>query len=240
MTDQPTTRRRILARSSVAGVVGLAHVGLFLLLGQVQAERFAPPDPPIVVDLVRLPPPQPEPPPPPPPTPSSAAGGGRPSAPSVVRPVRTRPASPPPEISALRRPAPEQPLVIGVAPSLSPTPGPGQGEQGAGTGGGTGSGDGRGAGDGRFRLLRGPSMGELRRLHPPAAFRQRIGGRATLSCRIRIDTRLEACRVVDESPPGMGFGQAALEASAYFRFQPPTRDGAPVDGHEAPITVLWP
>ncbi len=240
MTDQLTTRRRILARSSVAGVVGLAHVGLFLLLGQVQAERFAPPDPPIVVDLVRLPPSQPEPPPPPPPTPSSAAGGGRPSAPSVVRPVRTRPASPPPEISAPRRPAPEQPLVIGVAPSPSPTPGPGQGEQGAGTGGGTGSGGGRGAGDGRFRLLRGPSMGELRRLHPPAAFRQRIGGRATLSCRIRIDTRLEACRVVDESPPGMGFGQAALEASAYFRFQPPTRDGAPVDGHEAPITVLWP
>jgi protein TonB len=83
-------------------------------------------------------------------------------------------------------------------------------------------------------------MVELRRLHPPAAFRQRIGGRATLSCRIRIDTRLEACRVIEESPPGMGFGQAALEASAYFRFQPPTRDGVSVEGHEAPITVLWP
>ena len=244
MTDKPTTRRRILARSSVAGVVGLAHAGLFLLLGQVQAERrFTPAVPPIIVDLVRLePPPETPPPPPPPRIPSPAAGGGAPSAPSIVRPVRPRPTMPPPEISAPPRLAPEQPLVIGAAPSPSPTPGPGpgQGGLGAGTGGGSGLGAGRGAGDGRFRLLRGPTMGDLRRLHPPAAFRQRIGGRATLSCRIRIDTRLEGCRVIDETPPGMGFGQAALAAAVYFRFDPPTRDGIPVDGQEAPITVLWP
>ncbi|HEY1072291.1 energy transducer TonB [Brevundimonas sp.] len=240
MTDKPTTRRRILARSSVAGVVGLIHLGLFALLGHVQAERrFIPPNPPIIVDLVR-PEPIPEPPPPPPRTPSPTAGGGAPSAPSIVRPARPRPVQPPPEVTAPSRPAPDQPLAIGVAPTPSAAPGPGQGGQGAGQGGGIGSGVGRGAGEGRFRLLRGPTMGELRRLHPPAAFRQRTGGRATLSCRIRLDTRLEACRVVEEAPPGMGFGQAALEASVYFRFQPPTRDGAPVDGQEVPVTVLWP
>ncbi|WP_447911419.1 energy transducer TonB [Brevundimonas bullata] len=130
--------------------------------------------------------------------------------------------------------------MIGVGSSPSPALGPGQGGQGAGQGGGTGSGVGRGAGDGRFRLLRGPTMGELRRLHPPAAFRQRRGGQATLSCRIRLDTRLEDCRVIDETPSGMGFGQAALAASIHFRFQPPTRDGAPVDGQEVPVVVLWP
>lgn len=237
MTDKPTTRRRILARSSVAGVVGLIHLGLFALLGQVQAERrFTSPNPPIMVDLVR-PEPIPEPPSQPPPrTPSPTAGGGAPSAPSVVRPARSRPVQPPPEVTAPPRPAPDQPLVIGVAPTPSPAPGLGQGGQG----GGLGSGVGRGAGEGRFRLLRGPTMDELRRLHPPAAFRQRIGGRATLSCRIRLDTRLEGCRVVDETPSGLGFGSAALAASAYFRFQPPTRDGAPVDGEEVPVTVLWP
>lgn len=130
--------------------------------------------------------------------------------------------------------------MVGVSSLSAPTPGPGQGGQGAGQGGGVGSGVGRGAGEGRFRLLRGPTMDELRRLHPPAAFRQRIGGRATLSCRIRLDTRLEGCRVMDETPPGLGFGSAALAASVYFRFQPPTRDGAPLDGQEVPVTVLWP
>lgn len=240
MTDSSTPRRRALVRFSAAGVVGLAHAGLFLLLGQMQAERrFAPPNPPIVVDLVRLEP-APEPPPPPPRTPSATAGGGAPAAPSVVRPAQPRPVQPPPEVTAPSRPAPEQPLVIGAAPAPSPTPGPGQGGQGTGTGGGIGSGVGRGAGDGRFQLLRGPTMDELRRLHPPAAFRQRIGGRATLSCRIRLDTRLEGCRVVDEAPPDLGFGSAALAASVYFRFQPPTHDGVPVDGQEVPVTVLWP
>lgn len=67
-----------------------------------------------------------------------------------------------------------------------------------------------------------------------------MGGQAVLSCRIRLDTRLEGCRVVDEAPPGMGFGAAALAAAIYFRFQPPTRDGVPVDGQEVPVAVLWP
>lgn len=241
MTESSTTRRRTLMRFSAAGVVGLAHVGLFLLLGRMQAEqRFEPPNPPIVVELVRPEPPPAPVPPPPPRTPSATAGGGAPAAPSVIRPARPKPVQPPPEVAAPPRKAPEQPLVVGVSSLPSPTPGPGQGGQGAGQGGGAGSGVGRGAGEGRFRLLRGPTMDELRRLHPPAAFRQRIGGRATLSCRIRLDTRLEGCRVVDETPPGLGFGSAALAASVYFRFQPPTRDGAPLDGQEVPVTVLWP
>ncbi|WP_292036864.1 MULTISPECIES: energy transducer TonB [unclassified Brevundimonas] len=242
MTDGLTTRRNALARLGVAGLVGVVHIGLFILLGQVRTDQAYSPSPtPIIIDLVR-PEPAPPPPPPPPPlrTPSAAAGGGAPSAPSVVRPARPRTQQPPVEITAPPSPAPVQPLVIGAAPTPSATTGAGQGGQGAGVGGGIGTGAGRGAGEGRFRLLRGPTMEELRRLHPPAAFRQRLGGRATLSCRIRLDTRLEDCRVVDESPPGMGFGRAALEASGYFRFQPPTRDGVAVEGQEVPVVVLWP
>lgn len=237
MTNRSTSRHSAFARFSAAGVVGLAHVGLFLLLGDVQTDRrFVPPGVPIVVDLVR-PAPVPL---PPPRTPTQSMGGGAPAAPSVVRPARPRPLQPPPEIKAPPRPAPEQPLVTGAAPSGLAAPVAGQGGQGAGEGGGVGTGMGPGAGDGRFRLLRGPTLGELRRLHPPEAFRQRMGGQGVLSCRIRLDTRLEGCRVVDEAPPGMGFGAAALAASVYFRFQPATHDGAPVDGQEVPVTVLWP
>lgn len=241
MSSRSSPRNARLTLAGVAISVGLLHLGLFALLGRVQVPtQFTPLSRPVEVVLVRpsLIPARTVPPPPRVPTP--VAGGGAPSAPSIVRPARPRPAPSPPEIQAPPRPAPEQPLVIGVGSSLSPAPGPGQGGQGAGQGGAAGSGLGRGAGDGRFRLLRGPTMGELRRLHPPAAFRQRVGGQATLSCRIRLDTRLEDCRVIDETPPGMGFGQAALAASIHFRFQPPTRDGAPVDGQEVPVVVLWP
>jgi len=241
MSSRSSSRNARLTLAGVSIGVGMLHLGLFVLLGRVQVPtQFTPLSRPVEVVLVRPSPIPPLPVPPPPRVPSPVAGGGAPSAPSIVRPVRPRPDPSPPEIKAPSRPAPEQPLVIGAGPSPSPAPGPGQGGQGAGQGGGTGSGVGRGAGDGRFRLLRGPTMGELRRLHPPAAFRQRVGGQATLSCRIRLDTRLEGCRVIDETPSSMGFGQAALAASIHFRFQPPTRDGAPVEGQEVPVVVLWP
>lgn len=83
-------------------------------------------------------------------------------------------------------------------------------------------------------------MGELRALHPREAFRQRRGGQATLACRVRLDTTLSDCRVVDETPHGMGFGQAALAASRYFRFRPPTQNGAPIDDREVRVGVEWP
>lgn len=241
MSSRSSPRNARLTLAGVAISIGLLHLGLFALLGRVHVPtQFTPLSRPVEVVLVRPSPIPVLPAPPPPRMPSPVAGGGAPSGPSIVRPARPRPDPTQPEIKAPPRPAPEQPLVIGVGPSPSPAPGPGQGGQGAGQGGGAGSGVGRGAGDGRFRLLRGPTMGELRRLHPPTAFRQRVGGQATLSCLIRLDTRLEACRVIDETPPGMGFGQAALAASVYFRFQPPMRDGAPVDKQEVPVVVLWP
>ena len=241
MSSRSSSRNARLTFAGVTISIGLLHLGLFALLGRVQVPtQFTPLSRPVEVVLVRPSPIPPPPAPPPPRVPTPIAGGGAPSAPSIVRPARPRPDPSPPEIKAPPRPAAEQPLVIGVGALPSPAPGPGQGGQGAGEGGGTGAGVGRGAGDGRFRLLRGPTMGELRRLHPPTAFRQRIGGQATLSCRIRLDTRLEGCRVIEETPAGMGFGQAALAASIHFRFQPPTRDGAPVDGQEVPVVVLWP
>lgn len=240
MNHRPTRRNAKAWPWAVGLCVAALHAGLFLLLGEVRPVR--PPavfNPPVFVDLIRPETPPPEPPPPPSP-PALSAGGGAPAAPSVVRPARPRPLSPPPEVTAPVQPAPEPPLVIGLAPEASPTPGPGQGGQGTGTGGGTGSGSGPGVGDGPPRIIRGPTQGELRAIHPPEAFRRRMGGRATLACRVRLDTRLEACRIIDESPPGLGFGQAALAASAYFRFRPPTEGGAPVGGREVRVGVEWP
>ena len=219
--------------------IGALHLGLFVLLGRLQ-----PQSPPIVlsrpveVELVR-PSPIPPPPAPRPPAPPKAApteGGGAPAAPSRVHQPPKK-SERPPEVAAPAKPAPAPPLVIGVGPEASPTAGQGQGGQGTGSGAGQGSGAGPGAGDGPPRLIQGPTKDQLRRLHPREAFRQRLNGRASITCRIRIDTRLEDCRVVDETPSGRGFGEAALAASAYFRFRPPTRDGRPVEGREVTVGV---
>lgn len=224
-------------RWGAGGLVVLLHVGAFVLLGVGRPEPpLVTTLPPILVDLV----PSSPIPPPPPSAPAASQGGGAPAAPSVVRPPPPRPAPPRPEIVAPARPAPEQPLIIGVAPEPSPTPGPGQGGQGTGSGGGSGSGVGPGVGDGPPRIIRGPTVGELRTLHPREAFRRRMGGRATLACRVRLDTTLSDCRLVDETPPGMGFGEAALAAARYFRFRPPTQNGAPIDGREVRVGVEWP
>lgn len=224
-------------RWGAAGLVALLHLGAFVLLGQVRPEeRWAAPAIPIIVDLVR-----PEPAPQlPEPERAASQGGGAPAAPSVVRaaPPREEPA----EAPAPPVPAPEQTLIIGASPDPAPTPrpAPGLGGQGTGVGGGTGAGVGPGEGDGPPRIIRGPTIGELRQLHPREAFRRRTGGRATLVCRVRLDTTLSDCRVVDETPAGLGFGPAALAAARYFRFRPPTQNGAPLDGREVRVGVEWP
>ncbi|HUH10399.1 MAG TPA: energy transducer TonB, partial [Brevundimonas sp.] len=187
------------ARFAMAGVaIGALHLALFGLLGRLQPDIAPTPlSRPVEVELVR-PSPIPPPPVPPPPRPAPSEGGGAPAAPSRVH-LPPRKVERPPEVTAPPKPAPEPPLVVGVAPDAGPTPGQGLGGEGTGSGSGLGSGAGSGAGDGPPRLIQGPTKDQIRRLHPREAFRQRLNGRASIACRIRLDTRLEDCRVVDET-----------------------------------------
>ncbi len=221
-------------RLGVVAAVAALHVGLGLMLSRIPPTAPSTPERP-AFEVILYDPPQPPQPPPPPERPVSG-GGGAPAAPSRLR-APARPPRIPPEVVAPPRPAPEQPLVVGVAPEPSPQVGQGQGGQGTGSGTGAGAGAGPGEGVAPARLVRGPSLAELRREHPPAAFAARRGGRGEVSCVIRIDTRLEDCRLVSESPQGMGFGEAALRSARYFRFEPPTRGGAPVAGQRVVFGV---
>jgi len=124
---------------------------------------------------------------------------------------------------------------VGGAPSPAPDPGLGQGGQGTGAGSGVGAGSGPGSGSTGPRLITGPSMAQVRANHPRQA-RSRYG-RVELSCRIRLDSRLEACRVVEETPVGLGFGAAGLAVADYFRFQPPTENGRPLEGQQVTVGV---
>ena len=222
---------------TAAAAVGLVHVALGLWLGHLAPEvDNADPQPIFVVELIPTPPPvQPV----PDISPSPAQGGGAPAAKSSVRITPPRESMPRPEVVAPPVPAPEPPLVIGIAEKKTPKTGQGQGGEGSGTGQGQGSGAGDGQGSGP-RLIRGPSREEIRNLHPREAYRRRQGGRVQLICRLRADTRLEACRIVSETPQNAGFGAAALAAAQYFRFRPASREGHPVDGAEIGVGVEWP
>jgi protein TonB len=215
--------------------VALAVHGLVLLA--VSRSTPAPPDAPLRTFDVFLYAPEPTPPPPPPPPaePAIEAGGGAPASPSVVH----QPPEPPPEVEreivAPPEPAPEPAPDVGIAPLPTPTPGQGLGGQGSGTGTGSGEGTGPGSGSTPARLIAGPSLNQIRSHHPPNA-RSRYG-RVELSCVIRLDERLEACRVVSESPGGLGFGQAGLVVAQYFRFRPPSEGGRPQPGRRIVVGI---
>ncbi len=230
-------RRKLTGLASAVLVTGL-HVAMFALIGlsQVTPRLIEAPQTPIAIELFR--PPRPPPPPEVPQPPTAQPGGGAPAAPSIVRPS-PRPVERP-EVVAPPVPAPKQPLVIGVAPIASPTLGQGQG--GVGEGNGTGEGDSDGAGSGGTPpiIIRRATQGEILSVVPPAARAARRAGRSSVNCVIRTDQRLEDCRVVDETPPGFAFGDAALRAATFFRYRPPlTPAGRPIEGQRVTIFIQF-
>jgi TonB family protein len=76
-------------------------------------------------------------------------------------------------------------------------------------------------------------------VYPKAAFRAGVSGRATLSCEVSVEGRLQDCKVIDETPPGYDFGDAALKLSRYFRMTPQLRDGVPVGGAKVTFPVAF-
>lgn len=212
--------------------VALLEVGLLFLLGRVKGREAAPAAdvrPPFEVILYDPPPPVSDQPP------AQETGGGAPAAPSRIHTPTPPPPEQPRELPSPPVQAPEAAPVVGVAPNPSPAPGFGQGGQGGGVGSGVGSGSGPGSGSAGPRLITGPTIGQIRANHPPGARTQY--GRVELSCVIRLDDRLEACRVLNESPAGLGFGEAGLRIAGYFRFQAPTEDGRPVSGQRVTVGV---
>lgn len=229
------TKKRLRTAGIVVGV-SAAHLAVFAVIANTQpAVPVLLPPPPINVVLLRPTPPPPPPPPPPPLKPTPDPGGGKPAAPSRIH-VTPKP-PPKAELPAPVAPAPEQPLVIGMAPTASPTPGMGQGGTGNGTG--TGNGDGEGSGSGGIgpRFVRGATQAEIFSVVP----RGRRQGRGSVNCVIRLDERLSDCRMVSETPPGQGFGAAAVTvAEAYFRFRPPmSASGRPIEGQRVTVFVQF-
>lgn len=234
--EPPTLTPERLRRLGIVVGVTVAHLVLFTVIGRGgPSEPALAVPPPFSVILYRPPPP---PPPPPLLQPSRVSGGGAPAAPSRIH-VTPAPPTIPPELVAPPVPAPApDPILLGAAPTASPTPGMGQGGEGTGTGGGRGDGDGPGSGGTGPLILRGATQGEILSIVPPEARAARRAGRASINCVIRLDQRLDDCRVVSETPEGLGFGQAGIRAAAFFRYRPPmTAAGRPIEGQRVTVFI---
>lgn len=57
-----------------------------------------------------------------------------------------------------------------------------------------------------------------------------VAGTVSLSCRVTSAGRLDGCQILDEAPPGRGFGDAALEAVSIARLAPRQVDGVATEG----------
>jgi TonB family protein len=73
------------------------------------------------------------------------------------------------------------------------------------------------------------ALGNYVAIWPKHAYAAGKDGRVTLSCLIDTHGLAEWCRVAAETPPGQGFGRAALELKPTFKLTPATGpDGKPV------------
>ena len=84
-------------------------------------------------------------------------------------------------------------------------------------------------------VVRGPTAAEMLDVFPIPARRARTNGRVNLQCQVTKTGGLAECRVANETPAGMGFGQAALKLTPKVVMKPLEVDGKPVEG--APVTV---
>jgi len=84
---------------------------------------------------------------------------------------------------------------------------------------------------------RAPSQQDFMSVYPTGAMQAGVGSKVILSCRITVTGAPTGCAVVSETPPGQGFGQAALTMIPQMLFNPAIKDGKPVEFNHLTIPI---
>ncbi|WP_428149016.1 hypothetical protein [Brevundimonas sp.] len=219
-------------RFAIGAAVAALHVGILIWLG-ISVVPVLPEATTRAIDVVMLRPPTP----PRPDSDSPISGGGAVSAPSTVH-LAPEPRLDAVELTAPVEPASLQPLVLGVAPVISPSASSGAG---TGVGDGIGAGERPGAGGGSAAVLvAGPALAIITRDVESASLVRADRSHVVLRCRIRLTQRLDRCRIIGEHPRPSGHRQAALWRAREFRFRPEVRAGRAVDGRPVVVAIAFP
>ena len=94
-------------------------------------------------------------------------------------------------------------------------------------------------GDSNPDWMKKPTAQDLAGVYPVAAAKKGVDGSATLKCQLSVEGFLQKCEVASETPPGLGFGPAALQLAPQFRMTPKIRGGKPVVSDDLMIPILW-
>ncbi|RAK58777.1 hypothetical protein DJ021_02650 [Phenylobacterium hankyongense] len=87
--------------------------------------------------------------------------------------------------------------------------------------------------------LRKPRTDDLLSVWPRGALSRGVGGKAVLVCTVTVEGALRDCGVASETPPGEGFGTAAIAVTVQFVMRPAMKDGKPVETR-ASFTIDFP
>jgi TonB family protein len=84
-----------------------------------------------------------------------------------------------------------------------------------------------------------PTSADYVGLYPQRAAQQEKTGKVTMQCLVTETGSVNNCAVTQETPEGLGFGDAALAMADKFKMSPATRDGAPVGGAVVTIPIMF-
>ena len=91
--------------------------------------------------------------------------------------------------------------------------------------------------------MREPDRSVLQQAYPLQALQRGTDGVSKMECMIVSDSKhpsegtLDACHVLEETPQGAGFGDAALNVARFCKIK--TADGSPIGGRKIVIPITW-
>jgi TonB family protein len=88
--------------------------------------------------------------------------------------------------------------------------------------------------------LKRPDADQTAAAYPLAAKAAHVGGKALVQCLVGANGRAHDCQVKEETPAGMGFGDAAVQLSQETVFIPKRVDCEPVDGGLVTVPMTFP